>query len=305
MDRVSIDLKNCYGIKSLKHVFDFSQSSAYAIYAPNGVMKSSLAETFSDAANNRESCDRIFADRATTRLITDDQGSALEGERILVVPSYDSEFQPNEKTSTLLVSADLRRESAELEGRIEQATAALLKAVGTLARSKKNFAEEISSAVMRRAGAFEDAVLRLVREVERQTEAPFASLHYDIIFNDKVAKAVSDPKLMASIRVFIDRYNELLGASNYFRKGTFDYYNAGQIAKSLADNGFFDANHTVTLYGGEGTVEVKDQKQLQALVEAEKQAILTDKDLRKSFDAVQKQLEKKRRAARVCALSAG
>lgn len=292
MDRVSVDLKNCYGIKSLSHVFDFSQSTAFAIYAPNGVMKSSLAETFMDAAKGRESRDRIFSDRETLRSIRDENEVELAGERILVVPSYDSEFQPNEKTSTLLVSAELRRESEELEARVERATAALLKVVASRAGSKRNFAEELSNVVMRRAGAFEDAVLRLEREVERQVEAPFASLPYDIIFNEKVAKAIADPKLMKSIQSFIDRYNALLTASNYFRRGTFDYYNAGQIAKSLADNGFFDAKHTVTLYGGEGTVEVTDQKQLQSLIEAEKQAILTDPELRKSFDAVQKQLEK-------------
>ena len=50
MDRVKVDLKNCYGIKALKKDFDFSKTRAYAIYAPNGVMKSSLAQTFLDAA---------------------------------------------------------------------------------------------------------------------------------------------------------------------------------------------------------------------------------------------------------------
>ena len=42
---------------------------------------------------------------------------------------------------------------------------------------------------------------------------------------------------------YAQRYNELLSVSTYFKKGTFDYYNAGQIAKSLADNGFFAAKH--------------------------------------------------------------
>jgi hypothetical protein len=53
MDRVSVDLKYCYGIKDLKRDFDFSKVRAYAIYAPNGVMKSSLAETFQDAAREQ------------------------------------------------------------------------------------------------------------------------------------------------------------------------------------------------------------------------------------------------------------
>ena len=40
MDRIEIDLKHCYGIKSLKQTFDFSTGRAKALYAPNGVMKS-------------------------------------------------------------------------------------------------------------------------------------------------------------------------------------------------------------------------------------------------------------------------
>ena len=46
MDKVTVDLKNCYGIKALKTEFDFSGKRAYAIYAPNGVMKTSFARRF-------------------------------------------------------------------------------------------------------------------------------------------------------------------------------------------------------------------------------------------------------------------
>ena len=39
MERIEIDLKHCYGIKSLKQTVDFSTGRAKALYAPNGVMK--------------------------------------------------------------------------------------------------------------------------------------------------------------------------------------------------------------------------------------------------------------------------
>ncbi|MEJ0092452.1 MAG: hypothetical protein WDN46_03185 [Methylocella sp.] len=74
MDRVNVDLQNCYGIKKLEREFDFSAMSAYAIYAPNGVMKSSLAATFQDAAAKRKSVDRIVIARKTSRKITDETG---------------------------------------------------------------------------------------------------------------------------------------------------------------------------------------------------------------------------------------
>jgi len=79
MEKVAVSLRNCYGIKKLNHSFDFSAARAYAIYAPNGVMKSSLALTFKDAAAMAKSQDRIFPARSTSREILDE---AHKGEDI-------------------------------------------------------------------------------------------------------------------------------------------------------------------------------------------------------------------------------
>lgn len=291
MQRVSVDLENCYGIRALHHEFDFSQGPAWAIYAPNGVMKSSLAETFFDASVPRPSVDRIFPGREAKRQIRDENGIEIEGERVFVIRSYDSEYGLSEKHSTLLVSADLRRESEQLEARVTAAKDALLKAMKSQSGSKRNFADEISVAVTRRAGQFEDAVLGLEPLLARQEDAPFADVKYDVVFHDRVLSALQDQDLMSAINEFIVKYNELMANSNYFRKGTFDYYNAGMIAKSLASQGFFAADHTVNLYHSGAAVEVKNQQQLMEIIEDEKKAILTDPELQKRFDVVQKKLE--------------
>jgi hypothetical protein len=110
MNKLNVDLENCYGIKKLKVQFDFSQQMAYAIYAPNGVMKSSLAKTFKDVADATKSKDLIFTDRTCIRTITDENGADLPKENVLVVLPYDEVFGHTEKTSTLLVDAKLRKE---------------------------------------------------------------------------------------------------------------------------------------------------------------------------------------------------
>src|SRR3990167_6667170 len=50
MKNLKISLKNCYGIQSLDENFEFLSSqpngNAYAIYAPNGLMKTSFTKTF-------------------------------------------------------------------------------------------------------------------------------------------------------------------------------------------------------------------------------------------------------------------
>ena len=65
MKRINLDLENCYGIKNLQREFDFSHCNAYAIYAPNGAMKTSLTQTFKDVVAGRDSIDRIFPDRVS------------------------------------------------------------------------------------------------------------------------------------------------------------------------------------------------------------------------------------------------
>lgn len=109
MNRITIDLENCYGIRKLRHEFDFTARKAYAIYAANGSMKSSLAQTFKDIADGKKSVDRIFPTRATTRKITDENGAELPKESVLVLQPYDEFFGHTEKTSTLLVNNKLRR----------------------------------------------------------------------------------------------------------------------------------------------------------------------------------------------------
>lgn len=77
MNKLHIELANCYGIKSLKADFDFTQHKAYAIYAPNGVMKSSLAHTLKDVADGVPSKDIIFPARVSVRTITDEKGTPI------------------------------------------------------------------------------------------------------------------------------------------------------------------------------------------------------------------------------------
>ncbi len=291
MGKVKIDLENCYGIKKLQYEFDFSQERVYAIYAPNGMMKSSLAKVFQDVAEGSASSDRIFPGRVTKRSVVGEAGTQVSKESVFVVRPYDEEFCHSEKTSTLLVEPKLRREYEQLQAGIDSAKDALLKALKEQSHSKKDLEKEISLAFTPTEKEFYTALTRIKKEVVDQKETPFADVLYDRIFDDKVLSALQTKDLKTAIEEYVKRYNELLAASTYFKRGTFDYYNAGQIAKSLADNGFFDAKHTVNL-NATATIEIKTQKELEDVIAKEKDAIIKDKALRKRFDEIEKLLEK-------------
>lgn len=291
MKKLSVDLENCYGIQELHTQFDFSENTVYAIYAPNGAMKSSLAETFKDVADDVPSKDRVFPARVCSRRIVDENGDDVPKGSVLVVRTYDESFGHTEKTSTLLVDAKLRTEYEQLHVDIDKAKAALLKALKAQSSTRKDVESELSSTFTKSGDQFEVALNRVKSELLAQTDAPFADIRYDRVFDDKVVALLGKEDVKTAIADYVTKYNELLAASTYFKRGTFNYYNASTIARSLADNGFFAAKHSVRLNADE-SLEITSVGQLEDLIAKEKEGISNDADLRKKFAELGKLMEK-------------
>jgi hypothetical protein len=91
MKKIKFNLKNCYGIKSLEEELTFSNRT-FAIYAPNGVMKTSFAKTLRDVSTNSPTKDLVFSDRETIREILVDN-AAITPEKVFVVESYKEDYQ--------------------------------------------------------------------------------------------------------------------------------------------------------------------------------------------------------------------
>lgn len=289
MERITIALENCYGIRKLEAELDLSGNGAAAIYAPNGAMKSSLAQTFRDIAEGKESVDRIFPDRVTKRVVNDEAGQPLDPNSIVVIRGYDEVFGHNEKTSTLLVDSNLRLRYEKLHSEIDQAKEALLKQLKKVSGSKRNIEKEVSLAFTRADNEFMKALRRVRAEVEQLGEPSLEGIRYDLLFDDKPFEFLGKPEINAAINEYILSYNAILAKSTYFKKGVFNYYNAATIAKNLTDNGFFKAKHSLRLNGEH---EIADAKQLEALIQAERDSIVNDPELKKKFAEIEKQITK-------------
>ena len=291
MEKLKIDIENCYGIKSLATEFDFSKDNAVVIYAANGAMKSSLAQTFKDVADDVPSKDRIFPARISKRVIADEKGTSLPKDNVVVIRPYDEVFAHTEKTSTLLVDSKLRQEYEKLHIEINISKDVLLKSLREISNSKKDLESEISSTFTKSPDDFFLALIRIKEELINQKDAPFAELSYDNIFDDKDLALLNTKDFKSAIQEYIEKYNELLSASTYFKKGVFNYYNGATIAKSLADNGFFEAKHSVSL-NAETKIEITTEKELETLINSEKDNITHNEDLRKKFAEIEKQMNK-------------
>lgn len=210
MKTLSIDFENCYGIKRLTYSFDFRSGAAYAIYAPNGMMKSSFAQAFKDIAARTNSTDRVFPHRITRRLVTTGAGAPLDPDAVLVLPPYDEFFGDSEKTATLLVDSKLRREYEQIHRETGLAKSAFIKAMAAQTRSKKNLALEISRAFTKSDDAFYQALIRVQDEVKKLPAAQFSDVPYDLISDERVAVFLETQDVKVALKGYIDKYKELL-----------------------------------------------------------------------------------------------
>lgn len=300
MDVLGIKLENCYGIQKLDASLAFEGSpkrkgspeipfgSAFSIYAPNGFMKTSLARTFLDFQEDRESQDLVFPARPTSRSITSDPATSITPESVFVIKPYVERYAGS-GTSTLLVNPKLRSEYEEAVRNIESTQEDLLKALKEASNwpGKASPASEIKEVFQFKSPY--DFFAELAGSLDGDTR--FSDLSYTEIFNDKTISAFKAGTLHEQLQEYISKYQELVDKSPLLSK-KFNHTGAADVSKSLHSNGFFDASHTLNISNGSERLEINSAKDFEALVIAEKQRILGDKELSAKFEAVDKQLQK-------------
>lgn len=291
MKELKIKLENCYGIKSLNHNFDFSSKSVYAIYAPNGIMKTSFARTFMDLSKGVSSKDLIFPERKTLRDILDENQNPVNKENIFVIEPYNKDFNSTE-TSTLLVNSKLKEKHDDIVKTIKKKKNAFLKALkvsfGLGTKTETIFSKDFVFS----ENQFYKSIVRIKEEVKEENFTHLENLIYKKIFNSKTEDFLKQSEIQEKLKDYVQKYNNLIDNSKYFKKGVFNHNNASVIAKNLRDNGFFEANHTVNFYSTKSLKTIKNLEELEELISEEKDAILTDNQLKIKFNEIDAQLSK-------------
>lgn len=287
MEKVLVDITNCYGINSLQHEFDFTEKkSTHIIYAPNGVMKTSFANVFNDYSQGKKSLDLIFPSRTSSLRISDASGQDLPKESIFVIRPLENNYR-SDKISTLLVNNELKKKYAEIHEKIDVEKENLLKELKKLSGIKNGIEEEIISSFN---GENLLAVLeQLSEKVLDATICPYNNITYRKIFDEKVIAFLETGNFKIQIQKYIEKYNELISNSPILKKD-FNHYHAATVHKILNENGFFKAEHTVNLKINEEKKEIKDEKELLLLINQEKEKIFTDDTLKKIFEEIDKKI---------------
>ncbi len=288
---VKINLEHCYGIKKLEASFDFSGSSSFVVYAPNGVMKSSFAKSFQDLSIGVESKDRIFKDRKTQRSITDGTNAELEKECVFVIEPYNQAFK-SQKISTLLVNKDLKEQYDKTYQEIEEKKEALLKELKSVSGIKSGIEEEFARTFTNDPKEFFVSLSRVKSEVFDHKPSQLDAIQYQKVFNEKVIDLLDSKEFKASLAEYMQTYDQIVSSSTFFKKGVFNHNNASDIAKSLKDNGFFKADHSVYINSEKTRREIKTEADLESVIQKEKEEILQNPALTKSFEEIDKKLTK-------------
>lgn len=288
--KISVDLKNCYGISELVYDFDFTVTNGYAIYAPNGFMKTSLSKTFDDLAKGRETKDLIFPDRVSARVIKNDAGTDIAADSVFVVEPYNADFS-SEKTSLLLVNSDVKRKYDDALKEIADKQSVLfakLKQLSGLTGRTITPETEILKCFGKKSLA--ELIESLEEQVKAGTPSQLSTVVFAEVFNDKAVGLLESGSIKDQLEEYIQKYNELVSKSDVLSK-QFNHYSASTVNKQLKDNGFFEAKHTVNLRTKEGMKEISTADELSEKIEEERKRILTDKDLASKFDAIDKKIQ--------------
>lgn len=288
MNKITIDLENCYGIGKLTCEFDFTRNSVHAVYAPNGIMKTSFARTLRDVSNTEVSSDQVFRHRITKRVIKDEQGADLQPQQILVIPPYEESYQPRE-VSTLLVAASLKEKYDNAVAEIDNRKKSLLAALKSLTGLRgKNTSPETELEKCFNTSDILD-VLDKMMEAALSADADLANINYSVVFNEKSVQFLTSSNALSDLESYVKHFDDLVSKSAILTP-QFTHTNANAIQKSLMDGHFFEANHWITLNKGAKLVEIKSANELKDRVEVEIRRILSDDKLLKTFEAFDKKI---------------
>lgn len=291
--KLEINFQNCYGISELKHSFDFSVSKGYAIYAPNGFMKTSFSKTFDDFAKENTTSDLVFPDRVSSRTIKNGNGGTISADSVFVIEPYNQEFS-SEKASTLLVNKKIKQQYDGALKNISKKQAALFAKLkqlsGLTGRTITPETEILKCFKFSRVSELIESLQNKIDEGQSSELANLASIVYSEVFNEKTNGLIESGAIENQLEEYIKKYNELVSKSDVLSK-KFNHYCANTVNKQLKDNGFFAAEHTVNLKTKGGRQEISSAEELTKKIEDERQKILSDETLSKKFDDIDKKIQ--------------
>lgn len=250
MNKLNIELTNCFGINSLNHEFDFGKGNTFSIYARNGLMKTSFAKTFQLIQQGKKEniSDAIFGEPGSAIVQID--GQDIEKKQVFVVKSYESSYESD--ISSLLIKGDIQTQLKDVFKVRTKLLKALEKDSGLKIKrtSLGKTVYELEPTIVKDFDFNEKDILSNLMELASyEPEIECSDIPYSVIFDDTVLKKIKDTKFQEGIRDFITSSDEIYSSFEYLEKGNLTLPKLKDLKKSLVKDAFFVKQNKVILSG--------------------------------------------------------
>ena len=279
MDRLKVAFTNCYGIQKLEEELDFnsgvsnSKAKAFAIYAPNGTMKTSFAKVFDAVAHGEKPKDERFGKQATCKILAD--GIPINSESIYVLHSEIDIKKESEAITNILVHPQSKARYDKLIIELDKLKDTLINSLQKISKVKKKDIEQELLNIWS-LSSFRECI---ESAIEDPVEADLKQYVYSTIFNQKSQEVLESEEFIARAKEFNDRYQQIFECKGtIYAKGVFNLAKAETSFNTLSKQGFFKGGHLVKL---NGEIEAIGEEELFAKHNEFLNIIDSDDDLKK------------------------
>lgn len=295
--------ENCYGLKqfNLPNI-SFARCNKAIIYAPNGVMKSSLSKVFDDISKGTPTTDRIFQNVISSYSITHytsqyifssaNVGSNITPtNRVYVVNTFTNSFEFTKETVSTLLADETTRNAynvlmEQVSGEIKQVEEKLRILTGLAKTQIKS--KLIDDFCLEATADWPDIFEKINETLSNRELLGFLNdCKYVELFNEKTMVVYRNREFTDSIETYISNLNSLLRNNPILNK-RFTDRNAETLSKEFAKHNLFDANHTIRLK--DGVTEIHSLAEWNAIVNAQLERLYSSPELSTIFQQLKKLL---------------
>lgn len=259
--KLIVELTNCYGISHLEHSFTFSSglNGSYAIYAPNGIMKTSFSKTFEDLSKGDLPKEERYNRSTGCKVELDNVPIAPEA--IYVVKAELDISIDSPSITNILVDPKNKARYDQLLIDLDKLKSRLVK---ELVQSSGLKQSEIEKTILRDYDCQEEDFPTCIQNIhDMAVEEDLGSYTYSIIFDPKALAVLESEEFTAKAEEFNLRYQELFEQNgSIYQKGVFNPSKAETSFNTLSKQGFFAGGHRVHLNGDDSSInkEKLDEK---------------------------------------------
>lgn len=293
MQQVKINFENCFGIKKFSETLDFRQQKCVLIYAPNGTMKTSFAETLKliGAGKTNQVKDRINPNNPVFCELKDENNTDIPSNQIFVA-NAEEDIQSESRFSSFLADAALKQRYDNIYEQLDAHQDAFVTKLRSQSQSDDCDDEfiDVFSPNKHIPSSFLECLYSLRNSFDNNP--PVFTFKYNNVFDDdgKVRKVVESHR--DDIVEYFTRYQTLLGESTLFSSlddgKSFGTYQANELIKATKNGEFFKAQHKLVLKNGNVVNNINEFK---ALVGEEVNKLTSDAELKKKFEKITRALD--------------